>query len=405
MYDIASNTSTNLGPIVNGRKFTQRFVARDDNLVGISVNVATYHKQISSLATFTLLDAEGKTIRKVEVDTSGFADNAWQRIAFEPVSEARDKSFVFCFETDAETDAITLWTNNRVSEGCFENGRPSTLGAICHKTHYVRSSHKLLDTLIHHYVAQCPEPSFAAAEKLHEIIRYCVCRKEYFFLRLVHMLDAFNHTKDVRRVLSIGCGMGHHEAFLAARFPQLEVHAMDHKLFDHEYDFDLPNLKFLRADIQQAPSENDYDFVFSIETLEHIEDYPGAFRKMAAQTRPGGWFYLSVPFATREEQRDESLKREAWEKHEHYLAGFDFETLDSYFTAAGFEIQLISNMFECQLAHPLNGLLHVMDTPVIEAVLEEIVRLFLLDLKPSWTDTHRRAEGIKVLGRRRQNAE
>src|SRR5262249_41681089 len=150
-----------------------------------------------------------------------------------------------------------------------------------------------------------------------------------------------------------------------------------------------------------APEEGDYDFVFSIECLEHIHDYETAFRKMAAKARPGGWFYLSVPFATEEEQRDESLVREAWERHEHVLPGFDFETLDRYFAAAGYDVLLSSNMFECQLAHPLNGLLHVIDTPVVETVLEEVVRLFLLDLKPSRVDSHRRAEGIKYLGRRR----
>jgi hypothetical protein len=123
---------------------------------------------------------------------------------------------------------------------------------------------------------------------------------------------------------------------------------------------------------------------------------------MAAKARPGGWFYLSVPFATRDEQRDESLIREARERHEHVLPGFDFETLDGYFAAAGYDVALASNMFDTRIAHPLNGLLHVIDTPAIESALEEVVRLFLLDLAPSRVDTHRRAEGVKYLGRREE---
>ena len=402
--DIASNTGTNVGPIRKGRRFTQRIVACDDKLAGVSVYVATYHKQIPSLATFALFDAGGlNLLREEKIDTSGFVDNTWQRIAFEPVTSKRGDTFLFKFETDADGEAITLWTNNQTIEGCRENDQPTSFGAICHKTHYLRSSHALLDPLLSNYVAQTTQPDAFAAEKLHEIIRHCVCRKEYFFLRLAHLLDAFNRTKNVKRVLSIGCGMGYHEAFLATRFPHIEVHALDLKLFKEECKFDLPNLTFFEADIRGIPDGNDYDFVFSIESLEHIEDYTGAFRKMAAQARPGGWFYLSVPFATREEQLDESLKREAWEKSEHYLAGFDFETLESYFASAGYDVQLISNMFECQLAQPVNSLLHAMDIPVIETMLEEIVRLFLLDLKPSRVDSVRRAEGIKVLGQRHQN--
>ena len=400
MYDITNNTGTNLGPAVRGRSFTQRFVARDDELVAVSVWIATYHKQIRSTAAFAILDAEsGEVLRKVTADTAGFADNTWQRFAFEPLTGSRGRTLVFQFETDGEPEAVTLWTNNRISEGCLEGGRPTDFGAICYKTHYVRSTHALLDPLVSAYTPECPEPSVAAAEQLHEIVRYCVCRKEYFFLRLVHMLDALDRTEGVRRVLSVGCGMGYHEAFLAARFPHVEVHATDLKLFETE--FDLPNLRFSELDVLEAPEEDDYDFVFSIECLDHIAYYPTAFRKMAAKARPGGWFYLSVPFASREEQRDESLIREAWERHEHVLPGFDFETLDGYYASAGYDVELSSNMFDCRLAHPLNGLLHVMDTPTIESALEEVVRLFLLDLAPSRVDTHRLAEGVKYLGRRR----
>jgi trans-aconitate methyltransferase len=398
MYDVTNNTGTNVGPAVRGRRFTQRFVARDDNLAGLSLWAATYHKQIRSMATLQLLDADTEAVlRETRVDTAGFADNTWQRFSFEPVAQSRGRAFQFRFETDSETEAITLWTNSRMSEACRENGAPMDVGTICYRTHYLRSSYAVLDPLLSRQTP--PEPSIANAEKLHEIIRYCVCRKEYFFLRLVHMLDALNRTEGVARVLSIGCGMGYHEAFLAARFPHIDVHATDRKLW--EYEFDLPNLRFSELDILAAPEAGDYDFVFSIECLEHIPDYRTAFRNMAAKARPGGWFFLSVPFATREEQRDESLIKLAWEDHEHVLPGFDFETLEAYFEAEGYDVALASNMFDTRLAHPLNGLLHTVDTPTVEAMLDDVVRLFLLDLKEWRVGTHRDAEGVKVLGRKR----
>jgi len=404
MYDVTNNTGTNVGPLVRGRVVSQRFTPRAGGLVGVSLSVATYHKQIPSELTFELCDAEtGDVLRTARADTAGFADNSWQRIAFDPVGDSAGRPFVFRVSTDAEGDAVTLWTNARLSDACRENDRPADFGAICHRTHYLRSSHALLDPILGAHVARCPEPDVVRRELLHEIVRYCVCRKEYFFLRLVHLLDAFARTTDVHRVLSIGCGMGYHEAFLAARFPDLSVRATDLRLFEDE--FRLPNLAFHETDILAHPEAGDFDFVFSIECLEHIHDYEAAFRNMAAKVRPGGWFYLSVPFATLEEQRDPSLIALAWEHHEHVLPGFDFATLERSFDAAGFDVVFASNMFTCAIAHPLNGLLHVIDTPTIETVLDDVVRLFLLDLAPSHVDSHRVAEGVKVLGRRRSGAD
>lgn len=401
MYDITNNTGTNVGPAVRGRTFTQRFVPRADGLVGVSLSIATYHKQIASSLTFDLCDVDtGEVLRSVTTDTAGFADNSWQRFAFEPIPDSGGRSLDFRVSTDADGDAITLWTNAKISEACLENGRATDFGAICHKTHYLRSSHALLDPILGEYVARCPEPSVADRERLHEIIRYCICRKEYFFLRLVHMLDALARTREVSRVLSIGCGMGYHEAFLAARFPDMQIRATDLKLFEDE--FRLPNLAFEAMNILEHPEAGDYDFVFSIECLEHIHEYETAFRHMAAKVRPGGWFYLSVPFANVDEQKEPSLVALAWEHHEHVLPGFDFATLERYFHDAGFDIELASNMFTCAIAHPLNALLHVVDTPTVESVLDEVVRLFLLDLAPTRVDSLRVAEGVKVLGRRRR---
>lgn len=402
MYDVRNNTGTNVGPAVCGRVFEQRFVARDDGLTGVSVWVATYHSRIESTATLELLDEEGNVLRTSTADTGGFADNTWQRFAFEPVRDSRGRAYRFRVSTDGEPNAVTFWTNARVGESCLENGRPTDFGALCHTTHFVRSTHALLDPLVASYAATRPAPGPAEAETLHEIVRYCVARKEYFFLRLAHMLEAFGRTSGVRRALSIGCGMGYHEAFLAARFPEVEVRATDLKLFEN--DFRLANLTFSELDILAAP-DGDYDFVFSIETLEHIPDYRTAFRRMAAQTRPGGWFYLSVPYASAEEQRDETLIRVAWETAEHVIPGFDYATLEAYFEEAGYDVVLASGMFATGLAHPLNALLHALDATTMEAGLEEIVRLFLLDLATPRVASQREAEGVKVLARRRGGPE
>ena len=396
MYDVTNSTSTNVGPVVRGRTLAQTFVARDDLLTGVSLWIATYQKQIRSNARLLLLDAaSGDVLRAVTAGTAGIGDNTWQRFAFEPVRKSKGRTFELRFETDAERDAITLWTNDRIRNRYRENGVPAG-AAICFRSHYERHTHELLDTLTPSWFQATTPP--AARELLHDIVRYCVARKGYFFLRLAHLLDALEMTKDVTRVLSIGCGMGYHEAYLAARFPRLRIDATDLTLGEDE--FNLPNLRFQQLDIVNPTGGMNYDFVFSIECLEHIEDYRAAFRNMAAKVAPGGYFYLSVPFASRAEQVDEGEKRRAWEVAEHYTPGFDFDTLDAYFAGAGFRVLHRQNMFECGLARPLNALLNVMDVGQIEAGLEDIVPLFLQDLDTARVESSRQAEGVRVLARR-----
>lgn len=396
--DVTLHTGTNLGPAVRGRRFRQRFVAREDGLSGVSVWAATYHGRIRSTARLALLDEGGRVLRERELDTAGFTDNTWQRFSFEPVPESAGCAFVFEFETDGEGEAITLWTSTNAGEPCAENGvaRDDT---ICHETHYAPRSYVLLDPLLRRHAAEAGELDGARREALHEILLHCVARKEYFFLRLAHLLDAFGRTEGVASVLSIGCGTGHHEAYLAARFPHLRVDATDRTL--PQTAFDVPNLAFDELDVLAAPEPDRYDLVFSIECLEHIPDYRTAFRNMAAKVRPGGFFYLSVPFATREEQRDEALIRYAWEAHEHVLPGFDFETLEGYFAEERLDVVHATNMFDPRVAHPINALLHKLDAATIEAGLDEIVALFLLDLYDRRVDTHRRSEGVRFLGRKR----
>jgi SAM-dependent methyltransferase len=397
MYDITNNTSTKLGPVTQGRVFSQKFFARDNFLAGVSVWIATYDKRTHSTATLTLLDEEdGSVLRVVEATTSGFGDNKWQCFVFEPVPDSKGRTFEFRFETDSEAQAVTLWTNDQISAFFFENGAPAD-AAICYRSHYLRNTHSLLDTLLSSWVVSDSKPSMAASETLHEIIRYCVSRNGYF-LHLAHLLDAFNMTNGVTRVLSIGCSQGYHAAYLAARFPHLRVDATELTLA--KYDFDLPNLRFRELDIPNPIGGTNYDFVFSIECLARIEDYRTAFRKMAANVAPGKYFYLAVPYASRDEQLDERLRRNAWEFTNRYTPGFDYDTLQGYFVENGFQIRRAENMFERPLAHPLNALLRSMDARQIEAGIEDIVRLFLLDLKTGRVDSCRRAEGIRFLARR-----
>ena len=258
------------------------------------------------------------------------------------------------------------------------------------KSHYERDTYCLLDPLLSSCGRITSAPSIAASEILHEIVLSSIIQRDHSFLRLVHLLDAFNMTNGVVRVLSIGCGAGYSEAYLATRFPHLHVEAFATTL--SKQNFNLPNLSVMDLDTLDSIGEATYDFAFSIDYLAHLQDYRTGFRKMVASIAPGKYFYLSVPYASRDEQLEEVTKQN--------LRGFDYDTLQELFVESGFEIRRAENMLDRTLSRPLNALLHLMDASQIEADLKEIVDLFLLDLKTGRVNSGQQAEGIRFLARR-----
>jgi SAM-dependent methyltransferase len=399
LHEITVTTQSNLGPIVKGNKFCQKFIAQDDGLCGISLWIATYCKQIDLIAKTSLLDSnQSHTLREVEVQYPQITDNSWQYFTFDPIRESQGNVYWFCFEIYIKCDPITLWTNKEISEICTKNGRPIN-EAICFKSHYARNTAYSLDSLIFKNQQIGSHLSWQSEQELHHIIYSCIKTKNLDFLRLAHLVDAFGRTEAVEKVLSIGCGAGYQEAFLAGRFPEIQVDATDISLTHHTFPF--PNLKFSELDILASLDEAEYDFVMSIECLEHIEDYQLAFRNMAKKVKPGKYLYISVPFASEEEQQDKEFKQQEWKANQHYLPGFTFRDLETMFQENGFQVIQASNMFNCQLTENLNALIAKMNATTIESALLEIVQLFLIDIKARQVGSRQEGDvGVCCLGQK-----
>lgn len=136
--EILTHTQTNLGPVLHGDKFCQKFYSKTNYLSGIYLWVATYCKQIKTVTKFQIIDGETHQIlRESILKTDNFLDNKWQFFEFEPILNSQNKTFQFCFETfsNQPDQAITLWTNNQISEICQKNGHPLK-ESICFKCEY-----------------------------------------------------------------------------------------------------------------------------------------------------------------------------------------------------------------------------------------------------------------------------
>jgi len=188
--------------------------------------------------------------------------------------------------------------------------------------------------------------------------------------RLAHLEDALRRTPGVGSILSIGSGLGLHEAYLAVTRPGVTVVGVDLRI--PKFDHDLPNLRFVQGDLfdpavrRRLPS---VDFVYSIECLEHVEDDASVFGAMASCVRPGGSLYVQVPFASEAEQRDPDLCRIERERHEHVRPGYDEKRLRRLAEKWGLEVEEIAAAFRFPLQ------------PFVSAGTEKIADAFLM---PRW---------------------
>jgi hypothetical protein len=376
----------NPGPLFRGRVAVVRFRASHEFLNGVSVRVGTGRRRVDSTATLTLYDRDATTVlRRVARSTLEFDDGEWELFPFESIAQSGGITYCFTLATDAEDEAV--WV-------CGE--------AACeYREHYFDELAYLLDPLLFRGRA-APRIPQHLTRYLDRHVYECIRLKRYFFLRVVHLADALGrigHADRVTRVLSVGAGAAFQEAFIAGRFAHMQVHATDVEPCPIEYP--MPNLTFGRLDLLAGPGAAEHDLVFSIECLEHIADYRTAFRNKVSRVAPGKYLYVSVPFASKEEQQDEQLRRHSWEHAQHVTPGFAFTDLEELFADNGLDVIHASNMFWCELVHPLRALADRLDDAALESGAAQIARLYLNDVREARARDSKEAEGIRFLGRKR----
>lgn len=84
------------GGILENTKLSQSFKADKNKLRGISIYISTFQKQITTQYEFVLRDGTNASIiRKIQLDGSEIADNAYYEVLFEPIMNSKGKEFTF----------------------------------------------------------------------------------------------------------------------------------------------------------------------------------------------------------------------------------------------------------------------------------------------------------------------
>ncbi len=101
-------------------------------------------------------------------------------------------------------------------------------------------------------------------------------------------------SKNVERVLDLGCGGGDTTLELARRFPSAKIVGLDydyHQIRRAQRRAQHRNLSFLAGDGKNLPfKKGSFDAVFAFDVMHHIEHYQRALREVRRVLCRGGYF-------------------------------------------------------------------------------------------------------------------
>ena len=176
--------------------------------------------------------------------------------------------------------------------------------------------------------------------KIFYIILDVIFLREWYVKRKIKELYDKNPPKDI---LDAGSGFGQYSYFMAKRFRNMNLLGVDVKqdyLDDCTYFFGKTgynNCKFEFADLTKIEFENQFDFVLSVDVMEHIEDDIGVFKRFYRALRPGGRVMINTPSnlggSDAHEDDDESFIGE------HVRLGYSKEDISSKLEQAGFKVE------------------------------------------------------------------
>lgn len=166
------------------------------------------------------------------------------------------------------------------------------------------------------------------------------------YIRLLYLGRFLSHV-NFRDCLDAGCGTGLFSFYVAKKFPQAHIHGYDISRYDIQRCNEekilksMANASFRQLDLMNLSEKGSFDFIFSIDVLEHISQNIEVLKYFYNGLEPGGMFYLAMPY---EPGHRYLLPRKyfkeyiAWTKKEHIGEQYDLDAMVATLCQIGFDI-------------------------------------------------------------------
>lgn len=164
--------------------------------------------------------------------------------------------------------------------------------------------------------------------------------REWYVKRKIKQIYFSNAPKDI---FDAGCGFGQYSYFMTRKFRNSKLKSVDMKedyINDCKYFITkcgLSNAEFSVDDLTKINFDNQFDFVLSVDVMEHIEDDIGVFRNFYKALKMGGRVLINTPSnlggSDADDEHDDSFIGE------HVRLGYSKEDICSKLELAGFKIE------------------------------------------------------------------
>ena len=198
-------------------------------------------------------------------------------------------------------------------------------------------------------------PAISFADASHQEMLSLIKKRFYEFIPSAHAgayirllyLRFFLKKLSFRKGLDAGCGPGLYTFFVAEQFPEAHVTGYDISLSDinicnqNKIRRKIDNVTFKPVDLSKLSEPENYDFIFSIDVMEHIRGNLLVFKNIYDALKPGGIFYLAMPY---EPGHRYLLPRKyfsnylSWAKREHVGEQYSLHAIAHTLNRLGFSL-------------------------------------------------------------------
>ncbi|MEM7596946.1 MAG: class I SAM-dependent methyltransferase [Pseudomonadota bacterium] len=253
--------------------------------------------------------------------------------------------------------------------------------------------------------APVPPPEPMAPGKVIEKTRLILLKtKTWRYLRYLHFREALQKVDgEISSVCICGAGHGYAELALAAEFPHIHFTLTDivnkehgypnyHATMDMAWKWGVNNISFGVWNVLE-PTHRRFDLIASTEMLEHIEDAKTAARNMRKTAER--YVYCLVPFADATTNANPQKRKGAWERHEHFVCGYDADEMKAMFP----DPVLLTGTYWADTGLAFRMKLNEMSPEEIEAQFGDLQREAETDISDRVPLRSKEAQGIKILSR------
>jgi SAM-dependent methyltransferase len=169
---------------------------------------------------------------------------------------------------------------------------------------------------------------------------------DLMFLRTWHIkkvLKSLFNRNDEIKIYDAGMGFGQYTYFLAKRFSKSKILAIDVKeeqVDDCKYFFNqcgYKNTEFKIEDLTKINYNSEFDFILSVDVMEHIEEDELVFRNFANALKKGGKLFVNTPSnlggSDAHDEHDDSFIEE------HARNGYGREEIIQKIESAGMKVK------------------------------------------------------------------